>query len=441
MSHAKPRHLRRSQWTAVVLLMLMGIVNYFDRSTVAIANHLLSADLSLSATQMGWIFSAFSWAYAFAQLPSGALVDRKGARLVLGWALAAWSAAQAVCGLATSMSQLLVARVCLGVGESPQYTGGVKVVSDWFPVSERGLPTGAFLASTTLGSMIAPPLLTSLMVTFGWRGMFVIMGVVGGLLAVVWLVVYRDRNEGRLGPEDQAYFQDDTEVAVPKASFADWKGLFLHRTTWGIALGFVGVMYMVLLTLAWLPGYLAGERQLGVEGTGWVLTIPYLFATLGMFSSGWVADRLIAAGTSPIASRKLPLIAGLLGGALFCVPSVFVDSIVACIAYLSLAMFFVNLAGGSAWGLVSVAAPPQLVASLGSIQNFIGFFGGSFAPVVSGWIIDRTHSIALAFVLAAGVACLSALAYFLLVDRPIAATGDQGPTQRNEPDVIIKTGA
>lgn len=439
MSHAKTRHLRRSQWTAVVLLMLMGIVNYFDRSTVAIANHLLSADLSLSATQMGWIFSAFSWAYAFAQLPSGALVDRKGARLVLGWALAAWSAAQAVCGLATSMLQLLVARVCLGVGESPQYTGGVKVISDWFPVSERGLPTGAFLASTTLGSMIAPPLLTGLMLAFGWRGMFVIMGLVGGLLALVWLVLYRDRQPTQCTCADLDCFQVASTADTPasQASFADWKGLFRHRTTWGIALGFIGVMYMVLLTLAWLPGYLAGERQLSVAGTGWALTIPYLFATLGMFSSGWLADRLIAAGARPIASRKLPLIVGLLGGALFSVPSVFVDSIVACIAYLSLAMFFVNLAGGSAWGLVSVAAPRQLVASLGSIQNLVGFFGGSFAPVVSGWIIDRTHSIALAFVLAACVACVAALAYYTLVHQPI---GGEGEPANAGSDVTIKTG-
>lgn len=426
MNVSKSARVRRMQWVAVTLLMLMGIVNYLDRSTISIANHLISRDLLLSATQMGLIFSAFSWAYAFGQLPLGAVLDRCGARWSLGIALSIWSTAQALCGVTASIWQLLSVRAVLGVGEAPQYIGGVKAISDWFNIRERGVPIGIFLASTTMGSMVGPPLLTALMVTFGWRDMFVIMGVAGIVLAGLWFSMYRDRDSTLLTSDDARYFMDgeDTARAEMKSTAAEWKGLLTQRTTWGIALGFVGVMYMVLLTLAWLPGYFERERHLSVVGTGWVLTIPYLFATVGMFSSGYVADWLVARGWTPISSRKLPLCVGLTGGAIFAIPTVFSGSLWLAVGYLSLAMFFINFAGGSAWGLVSVAAPRHLVASLGSVQNFVGFLGGSFAPVITGWILDRTQSIASAFLLASVIAFLSMLAYLLLVSEPIRSARD-----------------
>lgn len=423
MSSHRTANLKRMQWTSVSLLVLMGIINYFDRSTLAIASGTISQDLGLSATELGLVFSAFSWAYAFAQLPTGAILDSKGARRTLGIGLAAWSVAQALSGFTHSMWQLFAARTALGIGEAPQYTGGVKAISDWFVVRDRGLPTGVFLASTTIGSMLAPPILTALMVTWGWRIMFVVMGLIGLALAAVWFAVYRDRASAPLTEEERRYYAADAAGAAGHGVItrAQWKGLFRHPTTWGIALGFVGVMYMVTLTLAWLPGFISKQYHFSTVTTGWVLVIPYLFATVGMFVSGYLADYLVALKWTPIASRKLPLCVGLLGCAVFSVLVVSTGNTVLSIAFLCAAMFFTNLAGGSAWGLVSVAAPRHMVASVGSIQNFIGFFGGAFAPLVTGWVIDRTGSFSAAFVIAAAIASLSAFAYAALVKRPIVA--------------------
>src|SRR5580693_3420549 len=189
----KSAKVRRFQWISVGLLLAVGIVNILDRSTLAIANSNVSGDLHLSPAQMGLLLSAFSWAYAFSQLPIGVLLDRIGARIVLGVGLFCWSVAQLCGGLVVTLRQFLTARVFLGIGEAPTYPAGAKIIADWFNKSERGKPTGIFLASPTISPMLAPPVITALMLNVGWRRMFIIMGAAGIVLSIVWYLVARDR--------------------------------------------------------------------------------------------------------------------------------------------------------------------------------------------------------------------------------------------------------
>src|SRR5258708_2692640 len=166
---AKTPRLRRIQWIALTFLTLAGIVNYLDRSTLSIANHSVSTELGLSASQMGLLLSSFSVAYAFSQLPIGVMLDSFGARLMLGLGMFVWSVAQLFGGFVQTLQQFLVARICLGIGEAPQFPAGAKVVSEWFSLRERGRPTGIFTTSSTIGPALAPPILTILLLSFGWR--------------------------------------------------------------------------------------------------------------------------------------------------------------------------------------------------------------------------------------------------------------------------------
>lgn len=418
----KTPRLGRIQRIAVTFLMLAGIVNYLDRSTLSIANHSVSGELGLSASQMGLLLSAFSFAYAFSQLPVGALLDRFGARLMLGLGMLVWSVAQLCGGLVQTLQQFLVARIALGIGEAPQFPAGAKVVSEWFALRERGRPTGIFTTSSTIGPALAPPILTGLLLAFGWRWMFVVMGVLGIAVALSWYIVYRNRGDVTLAEEEVVHLTEDEPHARAerRMTFAEWRGLFGSPTTWGMIFGFMGVIYMVWLYLTWLPAYLEHERHLSIAKTGWVVSIPYLFGTLGMLSSGYVADGLMARGMAPIRSRKWPICTGLICAAVFTVPAAFTPNTTLAIVYLSLAMYFVNMASGGAWALVSVTAPRHLAASLGSIQNFGGYFGGSFAPFVTGIVVDRTHSFVNAFLISAAVSFAAALVYMFVVRAPIA---------------------
>ena len=417
----KTPRLKRIQWIALTFLTLAGIVNYLDRSTLSIANHSVSSELGLSASQMGLLLSAFSFAYAFSQLPVGALLDRFGARVMLGLGMLVWSCAQLCGGFVRTLPQFLAARIALGIGEAPQFPAGAKVVSEWYALRERGRPTGIFTTSSTIGPALAPPILTVLLLAFGWRWMFVVMGVLGIAVSIGWYLAYRNRAEVTLEAGEIQHLTEDEPLARAerRMTSAEWRGLFRSATTWGMIFGFMGVIYMVWLYLTWLPAYLEHERHLTIAKTGWVVAIPYVFGTLGMLSSGFIADGLMAHGMAPIRSRKWPICSGLIGAAVFTVPAAYTPTLTLAIVYLSLAMYFVNMASGAAWALVSVAAPRHLVASLGSIQNFGGYFGGSFAPFITGLVVDQTHSFVNAFLISAGVAFAAALVYMFVVRVPI----------------------
>src|ERR1700748_2371076 len=194
MELATPR-LKSIQRIALVLLVVAGVVNYIDRATLAVANPLIREELGLSIAEMGYLLSAFLWAYAFSQLPTGAMVDRLGPRLLLTLGLSLWSFAQLLGGMVQNFAQFFGARVLLGVGEAPQFPTGARVVRDWFNQRDRGLATGVFNCASSLGTAIAVPLLTFLMLTFGWRVLFMIMGAAGLAMAAVWYIFYRNPSD------------------------------------------------------------------------------------------------------------------------------------------------------------------------------------------------------------------------------------------------------
>lgn len=413
-----PPRIRRVQISALVMLVIAGTLNYLDRSTLSIANPLIRQELGLSIADMGLLLSAFLWAYAFAQLPGGALVDRVGPHRLLGTGLAIWSLAQAMAGFVAGFWQFTIARVFLGLGEAPMFSSAVRVVRDWYNVRDRGLPTGIWNCTSSLGPAIAPPILTALMLALGWRWMFVVMGVIGLFVALAWFLFYRDAAEAHFDEDERHYLTEGEQAPVAhRITLAEWGRLFRFRTTWGLILGFFGVVYMGWLYLAWLPGYLEIQRHMSIPKTGLVAAIPFAFGVVGSVGGGWVADRLMAAGFSPVNSRKLPVIVGLVAMALFTVVAAEAASDTLAVAAISAALMFGACASGMSWALSSVAAPSNCTASLGSIQNFGGYLGGALAPTITGFIVQATGSFVPALLVSAAIGIASALVYLLLI-RP-----------------------
>lgn len=415
---AKPSRIKKIEAVTLILLFLAGIVNFLDRSSLSVASEAIRGELGLSATEFGVLLSAFSLSYGLAQLPSGMLLDRIGPRIVLGAGLIFWSLMQALTGLVNSFSHFILLRIGLGIGEAPFMPAGVKAITDWYIQKERGTALGIFNSSTVLGQAIAPPVLVCMQLAWGWRTMFVTVGLAGVIVGVCWYAWYRNRGSFALTAEESR-FMSAPASPPPRLKFAQWRALFKRRTTWGMILGFSGVNYTGWLYIAWLPGYLQAQQGFSLAKTGWVAAIPFLAAAVGMWVNGLLVDKFASAGYSLTTVRKTAIVAGLVLSALGTLLVVESSTPVQAVAFISMALFCVHFAGTSAWGLVQVMVSEEKVASVAAIQNFGSFVFASFAPVITGWVVDTTHSFNLALVIAACVTFAGAMCYLFIVKDPI----------------------
>jgi MFS family permease len=415
--------IRSIQNSSLTLIFLICILNYMDRGTLSVANPLIRKELGLSIAQMGVLLSAFLWPYAFSLLVAGGLVDRWRPRRMLTTSLIVWSIAQGAAGFIVSYGQFLAARAFLGVGEAPMFPTAARVVKDWYHEGDQGLGIGIWNGAPALGTAFAPALLTPVMLVFGWRWMFVLMGVIGLVFAGIWFAVYRDFDASDLDHADRHYLYGGQEAPATHAvRVSAWGRLFGFRATWGLILGFFGNVYIGWLFIAWLPGYLEIQRHMSIPKTGFVASVPFLFGLVGSLVFGWLADRQTRRGMTAIRSRKLLTVVGLVIMALATVVAAETPSNFIAVASISVAIFFGFGSGGTSWSLANAAAPQSYAASLGAIMDFGGFIGGALAPLVTGFVVQASGSFTPALLVAGIIGLLSATAYLVLIpSHPIEA--------------------
>ncbi|RFD19007.1 MFS transporter [Komagataeibacter melaceti] len=383
----------------VALLVVAGGISYIDRSALSVGNTAIVADMHFSDTQMGWMLSAFAWAYLVFQIPAGLLSDRWGGRLVLGISLVVWSLAQIAFGLASGVWAFFICRALLGAGEAPLFLAGTSVITRWFRPEERGGPIGLFNASSTLGPAIAPPLLLAIMSVWGWRDMFITVGCASLVVAFVWLAVYRDPARIVPAPVRQ----------IPTRAHLSY--LLGQRSTWVLTTGFVGVIYITWLYGAWLPAYLQKVHHLTLRQAALLSALPQLFGFFGSVLGGFLTDRLGRRGMSPVAACRIPLVWGLVCASVATVMAAVIPSLGVSVALICVALFSGGIAMTCGWALGAVIVAEDRVATMESIQNTGGSLGGALAPALTGMIADHFGSFVPSLLVAGAIGFLCAGIY------------------------------
>ena len=410
----------RARIGILALISIATLLNYMDRAVMGVAAPSLTAELQISPEMMGFIFSAFSWTYAAAQIPGGLLLDRLGTRITYAGSLILWSFFTLLHGIAGNVAMLFGFRLALGVAEAPCYPCNSRILSSWFPQDERARANSVYAVGQYAGLAFFSPLLFWIVGSFGWRALFLIAGGMGVAFGLVMYARYRDPGESaRVNQAELDYIRAGggltatrQESAAP-FSWANVRTLLARRQILGASIGqFCGNSTLVFF-LTWFPTYLATERGMDWLKSGTFAVLPYIAASAGVLLGGQVSDLLIRRTGSANIGRKLPIVAGLLLASTI-VAANFVESNTSVIAIMSIAFFgqgMVNLG----WTLIADVAPRQFVGLTGGVFNLCANLAGIVTPIVVGLIVGQTGSFygALAFI---GIlALIGAAAYVFIV--------------------------
>jgi len=417
----------RRRWLVYGLLFLLVAINYMDRSALSVAATPISQEFGLTPGQVGVLLSTFLWTYLLCLIPAGILTDRLGTRWTNAISIAVWSAATVLTGLVRGFGTLVGARLLMGIGESPTYPAAGRVVQEWAPADERGrvvatYNSGAY-AGPALGSIVAAALVTA----YGWRTAFVVLGGVGFVWLAAWLVWFRDPAQAKwLGAGEREKILSERGLAQESPPQADGPRvgvleLLRHRSMWGVALIQSAAVYTQYMFLTWLPGYLEQARGLSVLRSGAFTAIPYVVAMVLGIALGVVVDRMLNTEARAAGRRRL-VVAGFLLVSSVVLLTPFVSSLAVLLVLISVSLTCVSSAVSMNLALLAdLLRSPRLAGRANSIAMVGGNLFGLAAPIVTGYVVQITHSYTAAFIVA-GV--------FLLLGTTVALSMTRTPIGR-----------
>ena len=391
----------RRRWTIVGLLFAASLINYLDRAGISFALPLISHDLNLLPATKGLLLSSFFWSYSLMQVPIGWACDRFNLYWLYAGAFTLWCVAQGFTGLAASLAALIGFRIVLGIGESVYLPGSAKIVTVLFTRNERGLPSGLSSCGVRMGLVAGGFLIPWLLVRYGWRYTFLILGFGALLWLIPWLLFFPSRLQA-------------SAVAPPRVGAREYlRNALANRNLLGICLGFFCFDYYWYVLLTWLPDYLVTVRHLSLREAGFWASMAFLVFGVTEAFGGWLTDALIDRGWNETRTRKGMVTFAFLCG-LFLIAAIRTSDTHTALGLL-LAACLVGLAPSNIMVIVQCCAPQEHIGIWIGAENFAGNLGGVIAPIAIGFLIKWTGSYVPGFALGSVVLLVGILAYWLVI--------------------------
>jgi MFS transporter, ACS family, hexuronate transporter len=361
----------------IALAFLATMINYLDRQTLSVAAPTLREQFHMSNEVYSRIVSAFLFAYTIMNGASGPLIDRLGTRLGYGLCVLWWSVAAAMHALARGAVSLGAYRFLLGMGEAGNWPGAVKVVAEWFPERERALACGIFNTGSSVGAILAPPIVAWLILDFGWRTAFAFVGLAGLLWLAAWFAMYYT-------PAAPAA----AETAAPDEPTIPVARLVRMPFVQAFTISKIFMDPVWYFYIFWFPEYLKATRHFNLAAIGKFSWIPFAVAGLGNLLGGALSGALLRRGCSVTVARKsaVTFFAILMTSA---IPAVLARDAWMAIALVSIAMLGYT---GSLANMLSFPAdvfPKSTVASVYGLASMGAGFGGMLFTLITGWVVDR----------------------------------------------------
>jgi ACS family D-galactonate transporter-like MFS transporter len=416
----------RARYAILALIAFATMLNYLDRTILGVAGaHGLQDELNIDPAMWGIVLSAFAWTYAAAQIPGGVFLDRLGTRITYFWAVTLWSIFTGLQGLAFNTTSLVLARLGMGAAEAPCFPANSRILVSWFPQRERARANSVYGVGMYVGNGLLGPLVYMFTAEFGWRALFVAAGAVGVAFGVVWWLLYRE-------PQDCKWANDAEREEITTGGGISMKGektpfnwadvgwLMKQRQVIGASIGQFATNSTLVFFLTWFPAYLVNERGMAFIKAGFMASLPFIAAAIGVLFGGQLSDALVKKHGLTI-GRKTPVVLGLCLSSLIVIAA-FVDSNAIVIAVMSIAFFGQGMSN-LGWTLVSEVAPRKLIGLTGGVFNFVTNLAGIITPIVIGFVVAATGSFFGGLAYIGAMAALGALSYIVILG-PVMRIGE-----------------
>ncbi|MFC4892558.1 MFS transporter [Pseudofrancisella aestuarii] len=388
----------------ICLLFIIALLNYLDRSTLSIANTEISLAFNISPAEMGILLSAFMWPYAIISLPAGYLVDRYNVHKIMIISMILWSFACILGGLTIGFYSILATRLLLGAAEAPFFIIATKIIQQHFPTKKRGLMSSIVNLGPRVATVIAPVSIVALILFTGWRGMFILLGSLGILIAFIW---YKINKRFTNINNHKKQIKSSNPIRLKQA--------FSNKNVKLLCLGNFSSSYAYWLFLTWLPYYFITAKELNLSEMGIATSASFMLSLLSVMLGGILSDLLIKKKMCPIKARLFPIILGCIIAGLSMLLIPFIQNIYLIITLISISVFALGLRISPTWALVADMSCKNSVGLIGGIQNFANFTGGALAPLVTGVILVHTNNnFNLVFVISAIICLVGTTSYFFI---------------------------
>ena len=404
---------------------LLSVLLYVDRACISTAKGDITRDLELSDTQWGWVMAAFALGYALFQTPTGAIADRFGPRVLLTSVVVLWSVFTGLSGMVRGYVALFIVRFLFGAGEAGAFPGMARAVFSWIPMSERGLAQSINFSGSRLGAMFAMPLVTWLLVQFGWRHMFLILMVIGFAWAVFWFLWFRDEpaDHPRISAREQEFILANRQQPdAAQKQKVPWSLMARSPNMWMAMTQYFCSNFTFFFALTWLFPHLKKTYQLDALTTGFYTSAPFLGGAVGSILAGLLIDRIYRAGNWQL-SRRLPAMIGFALAAVGLLMSLRMETAPGAVAWFTVAIFGADMTLSPSWSFCTDIGRKN-AGSVSGTMNMAGNLGSLVTSLAFPYLLEWTGSTTPFFYVAAGLNGLAIVLWTQMKsDRPLELEG------------------
>jgi ACS family glucarate transporter-like MFS transporter len=409
------------RWVLIFWVFLMSAISYLDRVNISIAGSAVQKDFGLTTVQLGYVFSAFVWAYALFQAPAGRLADKFGPRLVVTLGVLWWSVFTAATALvpagagAMSLAMLIGVRFILGAGEAVVYPASNRLVAKWIPTNERGIANGLIFAGVGAGAGVTPPLITYVLMNYGWHMSFYVCAAIGAAAAVGWHFLARDVPQGHpfVSQKELAHIEAGIPAVVPGkvVKIVPWGKILACKDIWFMTVSYFAYGYSAWIFFTWFFRYLNDVRGLDLKASAFYSMLPFMAMAACSPLGGWIADALTKKFSARVGRCGIGVV-GMGGAAVFIALATQVESAKLASLVLACGIGMQYLSQSCYWAVTADVAG----SSAGSVSGFMnmgGQIGGAITAILTPMIAESFGWTA-SFMTAAALCAMGSILWLLV---------------------------